>query len=328
MINLKKNRKATHVSAVDILRASHPEKMSIEERANLTISCKDAASLPKVRDAGKVVTQRGKKVQIMHNGVKVLAGGYYGELIVPIIEALNGHHEPQEEKVFYHILKRIHKEKPNMIELGSHWAYYSLWFKHDFPGGLNICCEPDPHNIEIGRENYTLNRYKGVIFYQSLAGAEDKKVVSFSLDSNPNESLDLPIRTVDSIGEEQKIDYIDILHMDVQGAELDALEGALDTIASKRIRFLVVSTHHYVFSGDPLTHQKCLDFIVKHGGHIIAEHSVLESFSGDGLIAASFDPRDFKMEVKISLNHSNNSLYRPYEEDLAVLVNAYDKSLK
>lgn len=54
-------------------------------------------------------------------------------------------------------------------------------------------------------------------------------------------------------------------------------------------RFLFLSTHHHSMSGDPLTHQRCLEFLRGRHAHIIAAHNVTESYSGYGLIVASFD---------------------------------------
>jgi hypothetical protein len=47
-------------------------------RAEMTVSCRDCDPIPKVPDSGKVISFKGKPVQIMHNGVRVVAGGYYG----------------------------------------------------------------------------------------------------------------------------------------------------------------------------------------------------------------------------------------------------------
>jgi hypothetical protein len=66
------------------------------------------------------------------------------------------------------------------------------------------------------------------------------------------------------------------------------------------VRFAVVSTHHHVISGDPLTHQRCLDLLRDAGGHVIVEHTVAESYSGDGLIVVSFDDRDRDLQVVTS----------------------------
>ena len=72
-------------------------------RANMTVSCRDCDLIPKVADAGQVISFEGKPVQIMHNGVRVVAGGYYGDWMMGIIERLRGHHEPQEEVVFHEV---------------------------------------------------------------------------------------------------------------------------------------------------------------------------------------------------------------------------------
>ena len=113
------------------------------------------------------------------------------------------------------------------------------------------------------------------------------------------------------------VSRIDLLLADVQGAELPMLEGAVESINRGKLRFAFISTHHHSISGDPLTHQRCLQFLRERGAHIIAAHNVTESYSGDGLIVASFDDQDRHFpEVEISKNHPTNSLFRELEYDL------------
>ncbi len=85
-----------------------------------------------------------------------------------------------------------------------------------------------------------------------------------------------------------KGEVIEVLHMDVQGAELAFLESMTQAVASGLVRFLVVSTHHSSISGSKTTHGDCVNAIRRIGGTIFVEHDVQESFSGDGLIVASF----------------------------------------
>jgi len=93
----------------------------------MTVSCRDCDAIPKVDRAGEVFEYRGETVQLMHNGVKVVAGGYHGDWMSQIINRLRGHHEPQEELIFHEIMKYI-PASATMIELGGFWSYYSLWF--------------------------------------------------------------------------------------------------------------------------------------------------------------------------------------------------------
>jgi len=98
---------------------------------------------------------------------------------------------------------------------------------------------------------------------------------------------------------------------------MSMLEGARQTIDANKLRFLFLSTHHHTISGDALTHQRCLEFLRDRDAHVIVQHNVTESYSGDGLIAASFDSRDKHIpSVHISRNHPSNSLFRELEYDL------------
>jgi FkbM family methyltransferase len=315
------------VSGINLLIGSQPWIMSPEERAVMTVSCLDTDYIPKVANAGKRVSYNGQAVQIMHNGLKVLDGGYYGDWMAEIIKKLRGHHEPQEEKAFYEVINRLKDDKSknkNMIELGSFWAYYSMWFKKSFPGASAYCFEPDPVNLELGKKNAALNSLE-LEFTEAAAGSDDGSKVMLNLESTEYEPRLVEIRSVDKFMADRKIPKLDILHMDVQGAELDTLKGAEAMIKAKKLRFIFVSTHHYVFSNDPLTHKHCADFIKQLGGHIISSHNVLESFSGDGLIVASFDDRDRDFHIDTSINTSQHSLFRSYEEDLGILLDELKK---
>ena len=44
-----------------------------------------------------------------------------------------GVHEPQEEKAFLEVLNYVEKGS-TMIELGSYWGFYSLWFNKKIKG--------------------------------------------------------------------------------------------------------------------------------------------------------------------------------------------------
>jgi hypothetical protein len=106
-------------------------------------------------------------------------------------------------------------------------------------------------------------------------------------------------------------DCIEVVHMDVQGAELPFIRSMAKAVSAGRVRFIVASTHHETISGSPTTHQDCLNEIATMGGHIICEHSVEESFSGDGLIVASFFQCDRVLNFPpISRNRATTSLFR------------------
>ena len=147
-------------------------------RIEMTVSCKDADHIPKVDSAGAVVSENGTPVQIMHNGVRVLAGGYYGDWMTEIIRRLRGHHEPQEEAIFDAVLKHV-PDDGSILEFGGHWSYYSLWFMHAFPESRRaFVIEPDPNNLAIGRRNAEINGYP-LSFTQGFVGQHPQAAVLF-----------------------------------------------------------------------------------------------------------------------------------------------------
>lgn len=302
--------------AVDLERV--PEE--VRARVALTTSCRDCDELPKVENAGQVVTlDDGHRVQVMHNGVVVEAGGYFGDWMSEIIRALRGHHEPQEEWAFARVLSRLASEDlraPTAIELGSFWAYYSLWFLHDFPDGRVVAMEPDPHNLELGRRNFALNGRTGT-FLQGVIGPRPGEVTSFTseFDGQAHPVTQYDLAALMSVGD---MDHVDLLLCDIQGGEQFFFDQARDLLLSGAVRFAVISTHHHSISGDPLTHQKLLHGFREMGAHIIVEHTVGESFSGDGLIVVSFDAAaDKDFVVTTSMARQGDSLFGALEYDLA-----------
>ena len=116
---------------------------------------------------------------------------------------------------------------------------------------------------------------------------------------------------MDAVLQAAETDCIEVLHMDVQGAELPFLQSMAKAAGEGKVRFIVVSTHHEMISGSPTTHQDCVREITAMGGHVFCEHSVSKSFSGDGLIVASFFSCDRGLEFPdISRNQAATSLFR------------------
>jgi FkbM family methyltransferase len=284
-------------------------------RAAMTVSCGDCELIPKVPEAGKVISLDGKPVQIMHNGVRVVAGGYYGDWMTGIIERLRGHHEPQEEAVFHEILKHL-APQATMLELGGFWSYYSLWFKSEHGEQRHaFVVEPDPNHIAIGRANAALNNSE-ITFVQSSVGPEPISAVKFATESAG--TIRIPQISVASLLREHRIPKLDVLHCDTQGAETAIIRSCESLLRGHAIRFAIVSTHSHHISGDPITHQRCLAMLKDFGGTILAEHDVHESFSGDGLIAAYFGAEPIEWnEPPISRNRYSTSLFRNPLYDLA-----------
>jgi FkbM family methyltransferase len=290
-----------HIAALKL----HPD---VERRVRMTVDCRDADAIPKVRRAGKVIEEDGTRVQYMHNGVKVLAGGYHGDWMSEIIRQLRGHHEPQEEWAFHTILKHI---RPGgvMLELGSFWAYFSLWFAVTVSRSTNYLIEPDANNMAVGLKNFELNGLTATSLLASV-GAVSVPPRPFTCEST-NTVEQIPEISVDDYVDQHKIAKLDLILADIQGAELPMLHGLKRSLEAKKLRFIVVSTHHHSISGSRTTHQDCLAWLKEHRATVFAEHAVEEGYSGDGVIVASFDPADANLpKIELGRNEPANSLFR------------------
>ncbi len=288
------------------------------KRIEMTTSCRDTDPIPKVPGAGDVVQgPEGFAYQLMHNGLRVIAGGYDGQWMTEIIRRLRGHHEPQEELLFHTVLPIIGNTSPSptMIEFGSYWSYYSLWFRSHYPAAYNILVEPDPNNRKVGQTNFELNGVSGE-FLEAAVGLHGG-TIDFQSESD---GLVRAVRTIsiDGLIKERSLDRIHLLHADIQGEEFALLEGMKETVASGRLDWLFLSTHHHSISGDPLTHQRCLDWLRANDAFIVCEHAVSESFSGDGLIVATFGSPPIGITIPpISRNRPSKALFRETEYDLS-----------
>jgi hypothetical protein len=192
-----------------------------------------------------------------------------------------GVHEPQEELTFQEVLKNIPKNA-TMIELGSYRSFYSMWFQQKIENASNHMIEPSPERLEIGKLNFQLNRFKGT-FYRSFVGAVSQ--------TNNDGSK---VISIDDYIKKNKIDFVHILHSDIQGAELEMLKGCQNSIKQNKIGYVFISTHSNEL------HNDCTAFLLKHDFTIVASAILNESYSHDGVLVMKA-PNFGKVEkVKIS----------------------------
>ncbi len=82
--------------------------------------------------------------------------------------------------------------------------------------------EPDLNNFSSGVNNFKLNGFDGE-FIQSFVGKGHFEVDPFLSG--------------------RKLSHLDILHVDIQGYEIEMLEGCRNTLKERLIDYLFVSTH-------------------------------------------------------------------------------------
>jgi hypothetical protein len=171
-----------------------------------------------------------------------------------------GVHEPLEEYVFQQVLKFI-EDAPVMLELGAYWGHYSMWLKKVRPRATVILVEPDVGNLNAGIGNFKRNGFAGE-FIQSAVGAGHFQVDAFC--------------------SSRRLRRINILHVDIQGCEIEMLEGCGRLLSEKCADYLFISTHSQAI------HEKIVAEINKCGYRIeVSSDFGNQTTSHDGLVFAS-----------------------------------------
>ncbi|TCT30434.1 FkbM family methyltransferase [Martelella mediterranea] len=219
--------------------------------------------IKRVPDAG-YVDSTGRVV--LHNGLTVPFRGefsYYGEFS-DILVINRGVHEPLEEYCFQELLSTL-ADKPEthtMIELGSYWGHYSMWFSKILPNSRCVLVEPEEVNLQAGEQNFALNGFNGEFIndFVSEAGFRIDKYLSLK----------------GSVFNE-----ITLLHSDIQGYELEMLAGARQALSVGRVKYIMVSTHSNAL------HESCLQELQSYSYMIdVSSEPARHSTSYDGFIFA------------------------------------------
>src|SRR3569833_2214706 len=150
------------------IKRTYLSRKEWDARINDVIKCADNKHIPRIKNAGAI---QGN-FQFMHNGVKVQRDGYYGSGITRMLVKNKGVHEPQEERVFQEVLKAL-RANSLLVELGSYWAFYSMWFLSKIECGKTYLYEPSAENLAVGKINYQENNFKGDFNLAYIGGVDD-----------------------------------------------------------------------------------------------------------------------------------------------------------
>lgn len=232
-------------------------------RIDDVVACPDNAFIPRVAKAGVVEGD----VITMHNGIRIKALSYYGGQMMNMLIENKGVHEPQEERAFADVLPHL-PENPVSLELGAYWGFYSLWLKTFRPAARCHLVEPDGVNLQEGRINFEMN---------GLAAEFEHSFVS---DNDLQPSRGPRTISVDGYCRRKQIPHLHLLHSDIQGYELQMLNGAREMFSRKSIDHVFISTH------SPELHRQCIEQLVAFGYEVLCSVDLTETYSVDGLIVA------------------------------------------
>jgi FkbM family methyltransferase len=202
----------------------------------------------------------------------------------------------------------LETETPTILEIGSNFGDTTGWFLETFASPTIFCFEPDLRAIARFRSN--IGDQSGVLLIETAVGARDGTTKFFMsggrppgnstfdwdasgsirqpkkvLEAHPwckfERQIEVSVRQLDSWCMETAIGPIDFIWMDVQGAELDVIEGAEATLA--KVRFLYTEYSNLeLYQGQP-TLKKLLqglgrfDVLVRYPNDLLMANTALVS---------------------------------------------------
>ena len=163
-----------------------------------------------------------------------------------------------------------------IIDVGAHMGYWTVMAKSVFPEAKVLMIEPQEEMEEALK--HICRAYKGLEYIKAGAGREKGHLVQSIMD-DPAGSSFLPkvdneemeqgqqrltdIVTIDDLLKERNDFSPDLVKLDVQGFELEALKGAESLFGNTELFILETSLFRYM-DGMPTT-AECFSFMLERG---------------------------------------------------------------
>lgn len=162
-------------------------------------------------------------------------------------------------------MKSKNRDYYTMIELGSNNCFYTMLFSKILNGkAINYCIEPYEKYRNIGIEHLKINNITAILLDAMIKTEHVWCNIKFSC----------PQLTLDDI---VKNSLIDVLHMDIDFAEYEALQGGDNVFSNKQIDTIFILTH------SEQLHANCKNYMNSKGYNLFFEHDQ-KTISSDMLL--------------------------------------------
>jgi len=164
------------------------------------------------------------------------------------------------------------KEGDIVLDGGANEGYLSIYYAKKVKSkGRIFAFEPDKINIKAMKQNLKMNtNVDNIKIYKDLIWDKDTKIefyeagtVASSVFYEPKKSKKVLKNaiTIDSFCKKLGLKKLDFIKMDIEGAEVEALMGATDTLKNLKPNFVIASYH--VVNGE-VTYKKVETFFRKN----------------------------------------------------------------
>ena len=164
-----------------------------------------------------------------------------------------GRYEPQETQLAQGLLGA----GMVVVDVGANWGYFTLVCAHLVADrGRVIALEPHPRLAAMLADNVCENRLPQVAVHRLAAGARSATTAFVGFDERDGnwgvsraahdaEAADFesPTIAIDAFLDECSVGRVDLIKIDIEGAEGDAIRGMTDGLARHRYRYALVECH-------------------------------------------------------------------------------------
>lgn len=171
-----------------------------------------------------------------------------------------GIREPGVTSTLRDVLIRLNSEyeEIHVFDIGANIGYYVLLEASIIDNGDIYAIEPEPSNVKRLNQNIALNHYEHVHVLPVAAGKDrgEKQLARRSssnvhrmsevlFDAPFEDTVEVDVYPVDQIIDEKNIsnEELIVVRMDVEGYELQALEGMKKLLSSNRPIYLILEVH-------------------------------------------------------------------------------------
>ncbi len=165
------------------------------------------------------------------------------------------------EAVPYVLLKKILPSNPIIIEAGAQFGEDTQWMSQLWPQGKIYAFEPSPESfaalqiVATKNDNVTatqvaLSNTKGEFLFYLAGGASSllRPQDSFNTDyfhSDLDHPITVQVTTLDEWANNNNVSAIDFLWLDMEGNELNALQGALNSLKNVKLIYTEVNLQRF-----------------------------------------------------------------------------------
>jgi FkbM family methyltransferase len=163
------------------------------------------------------------------------------------------------------------------IDVGSHMGDYSLLAAAVSPKGKIFACEPTPTMVQLIKRNIHLNHLEKTITVIPKALSNKSGFVQFTLEpesevnhittDKAQKSTRIPATTIDALTQQYRLANIDLLKIDVEGAESVVLSGAKRTLKTKKVAAILFEVNQ---KSQQFSHstRELLELITQYGYNV------------------------------------------------------------